>query len=150
MQLEVRAFFRSRFFLEEPSGPGAQIVFLKRSRIADVPVLAHADPDPIAAVDESKHRLQLVHAVGTASEHVQEEVQLPRRGVPLQGSGYFHSDNFVSNEVTFQHVIPELVKSHPSGGVYLGVDSPVGPIYLGSGWGEHHEQAFYFFLGRTF
>jgi hypothetical protein len=35
--------------------------------------------------------------------------------------GYFRSDNFVSNETTFQHVIPELVKSHPSGGVYLGV-----------------------------
>src|SRR5437763_84270 len=35
--------------------------------------------------------------------------------------GYFRSDNFVSNETTFQHVIPELQKSHPSGGVYLGV-----------------------------
>ena len=35
--------------------------------------------------------------------------------------GYFRSDNFVSNETTFQHVIPELVKSHQSGGVYLGV-----------------------------
>jgi hypothetical protein len=35
--------------------------------------------------------------------------------------GYFRSDNFVSNETTFQHVIPELVKSHPVGGVYLGV-----------------------------
>ena len=35
--------------------------------------------------------------------------------------GYFRSDNFVSNETTFQHVIPELVKSHPAGGVYLGV-----------------------------
>ena len=38
-----------------------------------------------------------------------------------EAGGYFRSDNFVSNEVTFQHVIPELVKSHPSGGVYLGV-----------------------------
>src|ERR1043166_48320 len=35
--------------------------------------------------------------------------------------GYFRSDNFVSNETTFQYVIPELVKSYPSGGVYLGV-----------------------------
>jgi hypothetical protein len=35
--------------------------------------------------------------------------------------GYFRSDNFVSNETTFQHVIPELQKSHPTGGVYLGV-----------------------------
>lgn len=38
-----------------------------------------------------------------------------------EAGGYFRSDNFVSNETTFQHVIPELVKSHPSGGVYLGV-----------------------------
>jgi hypothetical protein len=35
--------------------------------------------------------------------------------------GYFRSDNFVSNETTFQHVIPELVKSHPTGGIYVGV-----------------------------
>jgi hypothetical protein len=35
--------------------------------------------------------------------------------------GYFRSDNFVSNETTFQHVIPELQKLHPIGGVYLGV-----------------------------
>jgi hypothetical protein len=35
--------------------------------------------------------------------------------------GYFRSDNFVSNETTFQHVIPELVKTHPTGGVYIGV-----------------------------
>jgi hypothetical protein len=35
--------------------------------------------------------------------------------------GYFRSDNFVSNETTFQYVIPELQKSHPTGGVYLGV-----------------------------
>lgn len=35
--------------------------------------------------------------------------------------GFFRSDNFVSNEVTFQHVIPELVRDAPQGGVYLGV-----------------------------
>jgi hypothetical protein len=35
--------------------------------------------------------------------------------------GYFRSDNFVSNESTFQHVIPELQKTHSPGGVYLGV-----------------------------
>ena len=36
-------------------------------------------------------------------------------------AGYFRSDNLVSNEVTFQHVIPELVKKRAPGGVYLGV-----------------------------
>ena len=35
-------------------------------------------------------------------------------------SGYFRSDNFVSNETTFQYVIKELRKARP-GGVYLGV-----------------------------
>src|SRR5260370_35630985 len=34
--------------------------------------------------------------------------------------GYFRSDNFVSNETTFQYVIKDLKKATP-GGVYLGV-----------------------------
>src|ERR1700675_1931802 len=35
--------------------------------------------------------------------------------------GYFRSDNFISNETTFQYVIPELQKKVKTGGVYLGV-----------------------------
>jgi hypothetical protein len=35
--------------------------------------------------------------------------------------GLFRSDNFVSNETTFQEVIPELKKRSSSDGVYLGV-----------------------------
>lgn len=35
--------------------------------------------------------------------------------------GYFRSDNFVSNESSFQQVIPELLHDHTAGGVYLGV-----------------------------
>lgn len=35
--------------------------------------------------------------------------------------GVFRSDNFVSNEVTFQHVIPGLLPGRSPGGVYLGV-----------------------------
>jgi hypothetical protein len=35
--------------------------------------------------------------------------------------GFFRSDNLVSNEVTFQHVIPELQRTLGAGGVYLGV-----------------------------
>ena len=35
--------------------------------------------------------------------------------------GFFRSDNFVSNESTFQHVIPELSRRTKPGGVYLGV-----------------------------
>ena len=38
-----------------------------------------------------------------------------------ESGGYFRSDNFVSNETTFQHVIPELDRTTSAGGVYLGV-----------------------------
>jgi hypothetical protein len=35
--------------------------------------------------------------------------------------GYFRSDNLVSNETAFQHVIPGLIERTKRGGVYLGV-----------------------------
>lgn len=35
--------------------------------------------------------------------------------------GYFGSDNLVSNELSYQHVIPKLAQMGVSGGVYLGV-----------------------------
>ena len=35
--------------------------------------------------------------------------------------GFFRSDNFVSNEITFQWVLPELGKLTKTGGVYMGV-----------------------------
>jgi hypothetical protein len=35
--------------------------------------------------------------------------------------GYFHSDNFVSNELGFQYVIDEVLASVGTGGVYVGV-----------------------------
>jgi hypothetical protein len=38
-----------------------------------------------------------------------------------EANGYFRSDNFVSNETTFQWVIPELLRTTRPGGVYLGV-----------------------------
>src|SRR3954468_16983935 len=36
-------------------------------------------------------------------------------------NGYFRSDNFVSNETTFQWVIPELMAGTKPNGAYLGV-----------------------------
>jgi hypothetical protein len=45
--------------------------------------------------------------------------------------GYFRSDNFISNEVTFQHVIPALVgNGRAPGGVYLGVGPDQNFTYL--------------------
>ena len=38
-----------------------------------------------------------------------------------EADGYFRSDNLVSNEHTFQYVIPALVRAVRPGGVYLGV-----------------------------
>jgi hypothetical protein len=36
-------------------------------------------------------------------------------------NGYFRSDNLLSNETTYQNVIPELKRLTPPGGVYIGV-----------------------------
>src|SRR6058998_851734 len=38
-----------------------------------------------------------------------------------EAGGFFRSDNLVSNETTFQHVIPELQRTLAPGGVYIGV-----------------------------
>lgn len=45
-------------------------------------------------------------------------------------NGYFRSDNLVSNEVTFQHVIPALVQQQGNGGIYLGVGPDQNFTYL--------------------
>jgi NTE family protein len=34
--------------------------------------------------------------------------------------------------------------------VFLGLDTPIGPVYLGTGYEERGSAAFYLFLGRTF
>ena len=38
-----------------------------------------------------------------------------------EADGFFQSDNLVSNELTLQQIIPELMKGRAPGGVYLGV-----------------------------
>jgi hypothetical protein len=47
-----------------------------------------------------------------------------------ENGGYFRSDNFVSNETTFQWVIPELSKKLKRDGVYLGVGPDQNFTYL--------------------
>src|SRR5205823_5389003 len=44
--------------------------------------------------------------------------------------GYFRSDNFLSNEIAFQTVIPELKANLPTGGVYFGVGPEQNFTYL--------------------
>ena len=45
-------------------------------------------------------------------------------------SGFFRSDNFVSNETSYQYVIPDLKRSIRPGGVYLGVAPDQNFTYL--------------------
>jgi hypothetical protein len=45
-------------------------------------------------------------------------------------NGYFRSDNFLSNELAFQRVIPELQANLPQGGVYIGVGPEQNFTYL--------------------
>jgi hypothetical protein len=47
-----------------------------------------------------------------------------------ESNGYFRSDNFVSNETTYQWVIPELLRTTKPGGVYLGVGPDQNFSYL--------------------
>ena len=39
---------------------------------------------------------------------------------------------------------------HEDASVFFGLDTFLGPLYLGSGFDDHGNQAFYLFLGRTF
>ena len=36
----------------------------------------------------------------------------------------------------------------PAGALYLGIDSPIGPLYLGYGYAGRDNSAVYLFLGR--
>ena len=73
----------------------------------------------------------LVLAVGAPTTAPQTPAGLPERlsngeywrliGELSEPDGYFSSDNLVSNEDTFQIILPELVKVVKPGGVYVGV-----------------------------
>ncbi|NBU25112.1 MAG: hypothetical protein EBS39_05760, partial [Gammaproteobacteria bacterium] len=43
-----------------------------------------------------------------------------------------------------------LGEARTHGSVFLGMDTLLGPLYLGTGFGEGGENTFYLFLGRTF
>ena len=57
--------------------------------------------------------------------------------------GFFRSDNLISNETTFQEVIPELQKRVSPNGVYLGVGPDQNFTYitaLAPADGVHHRH----------
>jgi NTE family protein len=39
---------------------------------------------------------------------------------------------------------------HEDASIFLGADTLLGPVYLGTGYDDHGNQSFYLFLGRTF
>jgi hypothetical protein len=57
----------------------------------------------------------------TIPERISDEVYWRMVSDFSEPGGFFRSDNFVSNEITFQWVVPELAKTTRTGGVYLGV-----------------------------
>src|SRR5207249_10894798 len=59
--------------------------------------------------------------------------------------GFFRSDNFVSNEATFQWVIPDLKNNSRSGGVYLGVGQDQNFTYIVA---KQPKMAFIFEIRR--
>lgn len=59
--------------------------------------------------------------VGALPDRLSDSVFWALVSESSEPDGYFRSDNLVSNEVTFQHVIPELLTLIPVEGVYLGV-----------------------------
>ncbi len=44
----------------------------------------------------------------------------------------------------------KLSTLHKDASIFLGLDTFLGPVYLGSGFDDHGNQAYYLFLGRTF
>jgi hypothetical protein len=76
----------TRLRFQQPRRLYAKIFILENPGKADLAISTHRDADPVCAVDEAKHRLQIVVAVGPTAEDVEKEVELGRRGVP----GQFH------------------------------------------------------------
>ncbi len=90
-------------------------------------------------------RLAVVHAAAIAIAVVAPNPAIAQNTLPLrltdstfwkmitdfsEPGGYFRSDNFVSNELAFQYVIPTLQKTTQPGGAYLGVGPDQNFTYL--------------------
>ena len=66
--------------------------------------------------------------------------------------GYFHSDNYLSNEIEFQKIIPDLRQKVKQGGAYLGVgpeqkrvpdiDEPLGRVSVANPAKPRDEMPF--------
>src|SRR5437762_4503616 len=67
--------------------------------------LSRSTAGPIAAAVPSVSRTEFIQYIDQWSEP----------------EGYFDTDNFISNETSYLHIIPELQRRTVPGGVYIGV-----------------------------
>jgi hypothetical protein len=99
---------------------GAAFLLMGCGRTAPAPALAATAAQPAA----SRAAPSQIPAALTDAEFWRMVTDFSEPG------GFFRSDNFVSNETSFQYVIPELQRTTRPGGVYLGVAPDQNFTYL--------------------
>jgi len=77
------------------------------------------------------------------------------RRVSRGGTGFFEFPAYLGVSLEAGNVWQtrddvDLGRLETGGSLFLGADSPIGPLYLAAGFGESGERAFYLMLGRTF
>ncbi len=77
------------------------------------------------------------------------------RKIDRGGPGYFDVPLYVGMSVEAGNVWQNMSDAkftnlHKNASLFLGADTLLGPVYLGSGFDDRGNQSFYLFLGRTF
>ena len=77
------------------------------------------------------------------------------RKVGRGGPGYFDVPVYLGASLEAGNVWQNMSDAkfthlHKDASLFLGLDTFLGPLYLGSGVDDHGDQAYYLFLGRTF
>jgi hypothetical protein len=127
------------------NGAGGSFSVLRRaSRVArfatTLGIVAAGVPAPVAAQE-----LQSRVATQNLPARLSDSVFWRLVTTTSEPGGYFRSDNFVSNETSYQWVIPELLRTTKTGGVYLGVGPDQNFTYLVA---LHPKIAFIFDIRR--
>jgi NTE family protein len=77
------------------------------------------------------------------------------RRVSRGGTGFFEFPAYIGLSVEAGNVWQrrddvDLGQLRAAGSLFLGAESPIGPVYLAAGLAEGGEKAFYLYLGKTF
>jgi NTE family protein len=77
------------------------------------------------------------------------------RKVGRGGEGFLNVPTYAGLSLEIGNVWPEgesasLDSARKHGSLFLGLDTLIGPVYVGAGFGDGGESAYYLFLGRTF